>query len=541
MKRLLPFLLILCVLLLPGCRKSGDVPAEDQAPVTESAPTPEPEPSSEPAQESVTAQNYYELLEGSWRMTSGETEGWEYDAREEDVAARLVFRPEGYVLYRYDDRYGNGDSAVFRAPTFTEGTLWDLEEPWYVTMEDDLSERRFVAGLDGERLAFADENAGGMLFFEREDAPVLLHIDLYETREAAASADPLAFYEIARRPEDEDTARYWAVMTAVRDDTRVRIERAASGGVMDSILAQEGVFLPGERIADVTLSAGSCIAAQVSLPWVTELRVTASCGRYFGEYDFGSDNYLHLDPTGRTRCVLGYPATLACADEYDLRTLLTGDWVYRDPGSGEITAAIRFDREGRMTVDLGGETGTFTSWFDRLYAEDGETPDLLEISPEEDALAFLPGFFAESGGGAYLIDLAQCDGELLLQLSQANNGDGALSWILPHTAGSDYSFLLHRYTGASDATVEHDGPFFPAIVWKADGEEGLLWLQPVTIRDEDEAGYSVYRPNPASPAAPLRAANDGVLDALRGMPDPAYPAEFFEVTIDETGAVAELN
>ena len=61
----------------------------------------------------------------------------------------------------------------------------------------------------------------------------------------------------------------------------------------------------------------------------------------------------------------------------------------------------------------------------------------------------LDRLFGGGGTGDYLVSAIQLDGEQILTLDQANNGEGILGYIFPGAGEFDHSFELYRYVGVA--------------------------------------------------------------------------------------------
>ena len=137
-------------------------------------------------------------------------------------------------------------------------------------------------------------------------------------------------------------------------------------------------------------------------------------------------------------------------DETDLVNFLAdGAWVWQDEDSGETLAAVRFCDYRSMEICDGEEVYRFFLNYDRIYADKDAAPDLLVTKKNDKndyCWTLLPSWFGENTGD-YLLRAIQLDGEQLLTLTQANNGEGALNWVLPEAGARQHEFTLIRYTG----------------------------------------------------------------------------------------------
>jgi hypothetical protein len=296
----------------------------------------------------------------------------------------------------------------------------------------------------------------------------------------------------------------------------------------------DGPFVPGECYGDTVLNAGESVLANVWLAWVPVLRLSAGCGALSGSYFVGGDNYWHVDEA--RRYVVGTEERFgAPANGHELRAMLDGDWAYRS--GGEYDAAFRFFYEGALYVSDTEDTSVLRFSNDRLYADESLAPDLLCFDGcGEETAQRLPAFFRDADHyGDYLVLLARCGGEHLAYLIQANNGDGALSYLVPG-AQDTYSFLLHRFEAAPGETPKHAPGTFPAFVWKYDADAGLVWFTEAFEADETEDGSPLFLPDFALPCTAARPGANAVA-ALKQCSDPDYPLTLFTATVNADGTV----
>lgn len=371
----------------------------------------------------------------------------------------------------------------------------------------------------------------------RKDPDAALNIDFdVPEDELRGAVETLA---LARRDSDEDTPWYWTKLTSLEDGLHVRIERTPENVDTTEFLAMiYGDFVAGETVYDGTLNCGEYLALRASLPWHPEMRVTVGKNGAWGDYVFGEDNYMHLESEDGVHpglTLATYP--LESPDLYDEGSLpdaLSGTWLYHSPLTGRITALLTIDGQGGVTVTRDDEAEEFTMSVraDRLYAEEWGTPDLMCLSSDDPRVIDEVGF----GGnvGDYCFELFRTDGEEVLRLIQANNGDGALSALLPDAAdGWRYDFVFTRSRGAGDVGVHRRGATFPAEIVRCG--DGVLWLCEVEKADESEELGTVWRPISYAPCLPY-AAEESVVKFRDD-----YPMQVLMVTVDQNGTVTKLE
>ena len=297
------------------------------------------------------------------------------------------------------------------------------------------------------------------------DAPVpvpLLNIRFAETREEAEALGASQFVDVASLPSEEP-AWCWAVITALEDNIRLSVDRAFAETPEEEYLAEVAdLQIPDINLCSGVLNRGQCFAVWVNQAWHPRIRLMATMGSFYGEYWFGEENWLHLD-SDLDRWLIGHDLSAegrGCEprDEADLVNFLAdGPWAWINPDTGKLLASVRFyDYRSMLVETMDGSFQLFLR-YGRIYAGDQESPDLLQLEKytEEDARwNAIPSWFGRNLGD-YLISAIQMDGEQILYLTQANNGDAVLNYILPGAGEYQREFCLIRYRGT--AVLEGQG------------------------------------------------------------------------------------
>ncbi len=226
-----------------------------------------------------------------------------------------------------------------------------------------------------------------------------------------------------------------------------------------------GAAEPNERQGEFRLHYGETLAVRVQQTWYPYQRLSAVCGNLWGDYWFGSDNYLHLDEVGDQEIGLPPQHWIMGHDYYGegrsayfwseeglvnfLKEQETNDaWLWHD-ADGEVAAMLVFHDYRSLTVVTPDNGYEIFLDYVKLNAGTYEAPDLLEMEKyyEDDDWSVLPaGFFNGSFLGDYRLEAEQFDGEQILTLRQDGNGPCALSYLLgaPKT---QTEFEFHRYIG----------------------------------------------------------------------------------------------
>lgn len=201
---------------------------------------------------------------------------------------------------------------------------------------------------------------------------------------------------------------------------------------------------------------------------------------------------------------------LIFADEGELQEILQGVWTYASPYTGDDQVELHFSGDGNYYMEFETSGGDFLYTYNGSYEIDSWTgesidpPDMilftLEETTDENFLEDLP----LSLGDYVISQKTLCDGEIMLQLGQANNGDGFFSLQF----GDYYPVLRRSIDWQPQGETEKDAEFF-ASVWKVDHESRTVWLDTTSLdgifvnEDRHEAlpypvadGVDLYDPYP---------------------------------------------
>ena len=349
--------------------------------------------------------NYQEI-----RFTAGETNGTDY---------RLWFRMSDWANYRWDCPY------VMTARI--------LDGNW-----------QYISNLPADRTA-----------------PVtLLTVEYFRTQEEIADQVLTHTTEIRRLESDEDSPRYWVVITAQEDGVRVSLDRDHTRSELES-MNDFRWQTPDENLDSFVLNRGEKAAFQVNMPWNPCIRLAAFCGAYFGQYWFGEDNWLHLwDDEG---VPLDYWITghdydgegRGCSyeDEVGLVGFLSaGDWFFSQNENEGAAAAVTFEDYRTMWVENEVECYQIFLRFGQDDNARGEAPNLLIMEKyDNQELVWETVPLDGDALGTYRIEAVQLDGEQLLTFTETEGGDGGsgvLSYLFPDYDETVRSFTLRRYIGA---------------------------------------------------------------------------------------------
>ncbi len=447
--------------------------------------------------------------------------------------------PSAYLLEITDDAvWDEGKETVQSGASFLSGDLEADADPAF----------GFVLPEEpGVPVFFHLDRNGRVDYLSRRFPDALLRIEFVESEKDLEGAQEKI--NPSMRVNDEDTPWYWTRITALADDVEVLIDRTPDNkGVLEEFAEFEGLFVPGSELYRGTLQKGEYLAARVSLPWHPEIRLSAQKDELYGSYVFGEDNYLHLERLDGT-----VPDKTLAAYTKESRTDLTGDallsgldgtWLCQDAVSGETEALISFYRDvpeigDSIWVTVDDETqNTLKLKPGRLYADEYEEPDLLmlETCDEETEQAIN----MSGPAGDYRVERFRTDGQEIVHLIQANNGDGALDALLPEHEENSFHYTLVRYAGAGRTGAVRRSAEFTAKAVRYDQENGAVWLQEAEELDEYPGGGTIYGADPGKKCLKYELSGMEAFAMLRELGDPVYPMTVFRVITDQNGCVEAL-
>ncbi len=290
----------------------------------------------------------------------------------------------------------------------------------------------------------------------------MLNIEFFKTEEEALAQDVTEQAHIPELASDQPDLWCWAVITARQDALQLSIERPMKEEGAGWVMAGTGVFVPGETVYEGALDKGESLAVNVSPQWVTTMRLTVSGNGYYGQYSFGEENWLHReysDGTPKPVYVTGHDfkaerCSAALRDQDELNAFLeNGEWVYYDEISGGISAVLKFDGP---EINIFKQYETYQVWIDDYSYDydsaDNGAPNLLMLKAyEPETQKALPEFFADEYNiGDFLLSARQEEDRQVLTLTQYNNGDGGLLYLLDGANEFTTEFRFYRYIGTED-------------------------------------------------------------------------------------------
>ena len=398
-----------------------------------------------------TETEYREARNPLWIEERGSDQRWQY------INGRLVF-PHGDTNYR----------PVWFVSGTRDGDVYRLVYDNY--MNKTYAPRNYVVTVrieDGDWIFLSNVPA---------DAPFpldLLAIEFYESEEEAEEAAGGDLVDIVYDPGllsgNPGETNAFAVVTVLEDDVSVRldVEDVFSDNWRYG-LAVRNIYAPTERLYEDSFEKGDKILMEAGLPWLATRRISAVKGEMYGEYWFGSDNYLYLyDEDGRplTRYVTGHDADAEGKGPHpsakgELAQFLEGDWLYFDKDTDRPKAVLHIHDYASMSLEIFDESGQTAEQYEDLwarfmnvYTDVEDVPDTLSFAIYNDAeFAKLPlpkntGFSSTRLGDYYWFG-SQGEDFQELTLVQASNGDAFLNYVLGDGRNEqDFTFTFRRYTG----------------------------------------------------------------------------------------------
>ena len=413
------------------------------------------------------------------------------NGRIDDLVALTLSDVEQFVLDKTDTPYIDarkplsydwerfpGEEILFSFPeyiysvpfTITKGVC--IGDDWYITYQTegaaadgpfDIPGYVLHVKQDGDRLYYLSN-----LRSDKVPPKPLLNITFCKTKKEAEQEAPGKLCDTKEKVNDEPSSWAWAILEAREDQVNVSLDRFYEDGTLADIMRMEGVFYPGENILSATLDKGEKYAVKVNLAWVPDMRLSATeaddTGVFFGTYFFGQENGIQRQDEDGLQLPT-YLTGFCCEDEgkrADYQTemglyhfLADEGWVYLDPATNKPAAFFRFEDLSTFYLTTEEDAFEFSVFADRLNAKEQDPPDLLCFSSAVEALPEgVPDtcFPDPYRLGDYLIETKQSGGEQSLTLTQANNGEGILSYLIPGADEHTYQFTFVRYQGADGTT-----------------------------------------------------------------------------------------
>ena len=129
--------------------------------------------------------------------------------------------------------------------------------------------------------------------------------------------------------------------------------------------------------------------------------------------------------------------------------------------------------------------------------------------------------------GDYRAEIFKTDGEMILNLIQANNGDAVLDYFISSQKQWNTEFIFHQYTGAAENVVDY--------------QNNLIWLREAEIADESESGDMIYKIKYYAPCQSVSVKSPDTLDIFKKFENPDYPMAIFHVVTNRDGDILSLD
>ncbi len=534
----------------------------------------EPAPSGNTEPEEYDIWTWYRKLEGTWLVTEGEIEGYRYGAEEAGVYALVEFY-SGHTAH-YIERSTETDSVdeYFYGLEVEEGQLYGSGDEFHLVMDSISTPVKKTVSIDGDRLVMDMEYkggyGGGTLFFEKLEAPLLARVTEMEAEDYNTNADGSFNFDpnwydiwesITLLPKDPDDQLYWFLITAEAEELSVQLEANYMGTDFFSMITKaDDIFVTSQTCFHTHLKAGQTLAVRASKPESAEYRVCVSSGDFWGSYEFEKLNKF-TEPTfsnpddpgdlvyyagqmGMVFPITGHSKALekltAGGSVAEATRFLEGSWVLLN-NDNYIEAVLTADHNGDLQFITNSGVYDLNFYFDRLFASDNDPADLLCFyaddrfkHPQGSLRLSVPG-----NVGDYYFEVYQTDNEELLYLTQANNGDAVLPFLLGDEM--QFTYVFHRYEGTSADVWSPKNKELDVRIVRYDVDNWKLWVQPVKVIDSYEDG-SPFWGKTAEPCYPYTPANAEVLTPLFYVTgNYNYPMLNATITVDDTGQVIKLE
>ena len=270
----------------------------------------------------------------------------------------------------------------------------------------------------------------------------LLDIGFYHSKEEAESENVIKTVNITQSEYTQPEMWYWSVLTALEDNTSVRIEQGWGSDELDSESSSADTFVATETLYTGVLNEGESIAANLYLGWYGTIRVTVINDSYFGSMLMGEDNWEYKvdeDDFPLPKYIIGKDYDMAglgtgYTDEESFRSFIDGKWLCIDPETNNYVGTVTFEDDTLRIAQLGE---SYDYAIRGVYDIDNSMgiPDILSLEINDDHTGdevsrydfwFGPGY---KPGGAYYVEAYQLYGSQILILSHSDAPD-TLSYLI---------------------------------------------------------------------------------------------------------------
>ena len=329
---------------------------------------------------------------------------------------------------------------------------------------------RYDFGVDEEleyvmTVQISDDNQWRYLSNQPANAPKqasLLSMSFYEEEDKALMDGyaPKDYVEINEELSPEAGPWYWVLLFALEDNTHIMLHSADVSTDLGEMMVWDNIFLPDQELYQTVLDRGESVAVRVNLPWNPRIHLSVDSGHFYGEYFFGQDNWRHLESEKRPMpdmLVVGHDFVAegrgpAPQNNIQFFRMLEGDWIcFDDKGNPAAVLSYHFN-PGQIVIQT--EDNYYELWvnMEHILVPDTATADGISLTCfDEDTLSQLPtGVLNPDALGDYLVEVSHAKGLQTLMLTQANNGDGILSYLIPGADDTTTSFTFTRYMGVNE-------------------------------------------------------------------------------------------
>ena len=532
-------------------------PAAPQTPSQGSTQPVAPSTASDPTDQTLTP---YERLVGTWVAVEGETEGYHYDALDENIYVKVEFMPNHVAIYTEESLQGETTREIYYGVMPEDGTLYGSGEDWHMDLKDSEYLIQKSVTIDNGQLIMdlsGDYTMGGTLFLKKVEAPLLAEVMVMEANSINTASDgsyladdmwfPNVVDSIILPPVDLSATVYWQLFTAQEDGVTITLESAyPNGDYLSMIFREEAAFVKSEQIYTITLSKGETLAVKASEPWYPEYRASVLKDNFWGEFRFEThkevkDGAFHAAQLGTAYFVTGHDkeleyCSIRSASGSEACRFLEGVWTYMDD-SGALKAVMVLDHSGGMTVFTDEKTYELSYYMDRVFSGEFDPADTICLWGWETSQVYTD-FGVSEGLGDYYFELHPVDGEEILSVVQINNGDGFLDDMVGYP--DEYYLVFHRYEGAPHKYKLASGTQFIGQIVKYDLDNWKVWIQPMTVLDHAEDGSPIYGRS-TDVIVPYEPLNAEVLSPIFTCSNIEYPMLLCNITIDANGKLSGIE
>ena len=291
---------------------------------------------------------------------------------------------------------------------------------------------------------------------DTEDA--LVRLTFYPSARAArAAADDLVDEIKITGIEGGAGEEKYVLATALQSDVRVTVDEQTDDDALLLRFTGGGLYEGGAIHFEDTLDEGESVLLRAYPKDPAGGRITAQKDNLYGEYRLCSAVHPELsgNRTLSSRVITGHDLDAKGRGPYytdaaSFKQFAMGPWICYDEEDGSVSAVLTYGGVFRLYTAAEKQSASFRGELFHLQTASWGAPDAISFSSFESHGLELPDtlFPDQDQLGDYLITAGQGWGVQYLELTQINNGFGALSYLIPD-AEDQTTFTFYRSFGGN--------------------------------------------------------------------------------------------